>query len=199
MNEEDMIRAIQSTGRTQVQGLQAIYRKSAEFRRYFIRHGLNSEAAEDLVQETIVRIFKSAGQNSGGAGFSDASANAWLWSIARNALVDIQRKKKALMVSVDGDGLDDASDARLQAELAQNNPHGQTQETAQDCVMHGLDEFAAEYPDRALVLEMQMDGEDVVSIARRIGRTVAASKEYLSQCKKKLAPYIEPCLGLLNA
>jgi RNA polymerase sigma factor (sigma-70 family) len=199
MNEEEIIIALKSNGRAQEQGLQAMYRKSAEFRRYFIRHGLSSAAAEDLVQETIVKIFKSAAQYSGGAGYSDASANAWLWSIARNALVDVQRKNRPHMVSVEGEGLDEPSDARLQAELAQINPHGRTQETAQDCVMHGLDEFAAEYPDRALVLEMQMDGEDVASIARRIGRTVAASKEYLSQCKKKLAPYIEPCLGLLNA
>lgn len=194
-----MIRAIQSVGRAQEQGLQALYRKSAEFRRYFVRHGLTLEAAEDLVQETIVKIFKSAPQFSGGAGFSDASANAWLWTVARNALIDAQRKHKPSMVSVDDDGADEASQVALQAELAQHNPHGGIQETAQDCVTHGLDSFAAEHPDRARALEMQMDGEDVASIARRIGRTVAAAKEYLSQCKKKLAPYIEPCLGLLNA
>jgi RNA polymerase sigma factor (sigma-70 family) len=199
MQEEDMIRAIQSVGHTQEQGLHALYRKAAEFRRYFVRHGLSLEAAEDLVQETIVKIFKSAPQFNGGAGFSDASANAWLWTIARNALIDVQRKNKSYMVSYDDDGADEASQVALQAELAKHNPYGKMQETAQDCVTHGLDNFAAEFPDRARALEMQMDGEDVASIARRIGRTVAAAKEYLSQCKKKLAPYIEPCLGLLNA
>lgn len=193
-----MIRAIQTGGRVQEQGLQALYRKAAEFRRYFVRHGLSIEAAEDLVQETIVKIFKSANQFSGGAGFSDASANAWLWTIARNALTDVQRKNKPFMVSVDDDNSDEGSQASLQSELAQHNPHGQLQESAQDCVTRGLDAFAAEHPDRALALEMQMDGEDVASIARRIGRSVAAAKEYLSQCKKKLAPYIEPCLGLLT-
>lgn len=194
-----MIRAIQSDGRAQEQGLHALYRKAAEFRRYFVRHGLSLEAAEDLVQETIVKIFKSATQFSGGAGFSDASANAWLWTIARNALIDSQRKNKPHIVSIDDDGTDEGSKVALQAELALHNPHGEMKETAQDCVMQGLYVFAAEHPDRANALEMQMDGEDVASIARRIGRTVAAAKEYLSQCKKKLAPYIEPCLGLLNA
>jgi RNA polymerase sigma-70 factor (ECF subfamily) len=199
MQEEDMIRAIQSGGHTQEQGLQALYRKAAEFRRYFVRHGLSLDSAEDLVQETIVKIFKSAAQFSGGAGFSDASANAWLWAIARNALIDVQRKHNPHMISVDDDGTDEASQVALQAELAQQNPHGKRQETVQDCVTQGLENFAAEHPDRARALEMQMDGEDVASIARRIGRTLAAAKEYLSQCKKKLAPYIEPCLGLLNA
>jgi RNA polymerase sigma-70 factor (ECF subfamily) len=198
MQEEDMIRAIQADGRVQDEGLKALYTKAAEFRRYFVRHGLSLEASEDLVQETIVKIFKAAKQYSGGAGFSDSSANAWLWAIARNALLDVQRKHKPHMVSVDEDDEEDASQIALQAELAQSNPHGKMQETAQDCVMRGLDTFAAEHPDRARALEMQMDGEDVASIARRIGRTVAAAKEYLSQCKKKLAPYVEPCLGLLS-
>ncbi|TXG99637.1 MAG: RNA polymerase sigma factor [Rhodocyclaceae bacterium] len=199
MQEEDMIRALQSDGRTQDQGLQALYRKAAEFRRYFVRHGQSQDAAEDLVQETIIKIFRSVGQFSGGAGFSDASANAWLWTIARNTLIDSQRKSKQVLVSIDDDGIDESSQHALQADLAKHNPHGVRIETPQECVERGLDAFAAEHPDRARALEMQMDGEDVASIARRIGRTVAAAKEYLSQCKKKLAPYIEPCLGLLSA
>lgn len=194
-----MIRALQSDGRTQEQGLQALYRKAAEFRRYFVRHGQSQDAAEDLVQETIIKIFRSVGQFSGGAGFSDASANSWLWTIARNTLIDSQRKSKQVLVSIDDDGIDESSQHALQADLAKHNPHGVGIETPQECVERGLDDFAAEHPDRARALEMQMDGEDVASIARRIGRTVAAAKEYLSQCKKKLAPYIEPCLGLLSA
>ena len=198
MQEEDMIRAIQSDGRMQDEGLKALYLKSAEFRRYFVRNGLNLDAAEDLVQETIVKIFKAANQYSGGAGFTDTSANAWMWAIARNSLLDVQRKHKPSMVSVDDDSLGEASQIELQAELAIKNPHGKLIETSQDCVTRGLDTFASEHPDRARALEMQMDGEDINSIARRIGRTAAAAKEYLSQCKKKLAPYIQPCLGLLS-
>lgn len=193
-----MIRAIQSEGRFQDEGLKALYFKSAEFRRYFIRHGLSPDATEDLVQETIVKIFKAAKQYSGGAGFSDTSANAWMWAIARNSLLDMQRKHKPQIVSVDDDSLDEGNQIKLQEELAAKNPHADMHETAQDCVTRGLDTFASEHPDRARALEMQMDGEDITSIARRIGRTAAAAKEYLSQCKKKLAPYIQPCLGLIS-
>lgn len=193
-----MIRAIQSTGREQDEGLKALYQKAAAFRRYFVRNGLTLEAAEDLVQETIVRIFKAANQYSGGAGFSDASANSWLWTIARNALMDVHRKHKPQLISLDDDGADEATQLALEAELATRNPYGKNQETVQDCVTRGLDTFASEHPDRARALEMQMDGEDMNSIARRIGRTVGATKEYLSQCKKKLALHVEPCLGLLS-
>jgi DNA-directed RNA polymerase specialized sigma24 family protein len=71
-------------------------------------------------------------------------------------------------------------------------------QTAQDCVTDGIYDFSADYPDRAKALEMQLDGEDIASIAQRIGRSVTATKEYLSQCKKKLTPYIEHCTALLQ-
>lgn len=81
--------------------------------------------------------------------------------------------------------------------MAQLNPLANAETSAQDCVAMGFEDFAAEHPDRARALEMQLDGESIVSIANRIGRTEAAAKEYLSQCKKKLAPFIAHCTELL--
>jgi hypothetical protein len=46
---------------------------------------------------------------------------------------------------------------------------------------------------------LQMDGLSVEEIGHRIGRTIAATKEYLSQCKKKIQPYIAHCTDLLAA
>ena len=198
MNEEEMIIAIKSGGRQQELALQALYRKSAEFRRHFLYKGVSEQVAADLVQETIVKIFRNASSFSGGGGFGDASANAWMRTIARNALNDLLRAKKADEVSIDDEELGDASSSALEVELARKNPHGPSVQTAQDCVSKGLENFAAEHPDRARALEMQLDGEDIASIGHRIGRTVAAAKEYLSQCKKKLAPFIEHCTTLLQ-
>jgi hypothetical protein len=42
-----------------------------------------------------------------------------------------------------------------------------------------------------------MEGESIEEIGNRIGRTIAATKEYLSQCKKKLLPFISHCRELL--
>ena len=61
----------------------------------------------------------------------------------------------------------------------------------------GLDEFGKREPERALVLLLQMDGHSIEEIGLRIGRTIAATKEYLSQCKKKIQPYIAHCIELL--
>ena len=198
MNEEEMIIAIKSGGRQQELALQALYRKAAAFRRHFQHKGLSQQVAADLVQETIVKIFRSASSFSGGNGFGNDSADAWMWAIARNAMNDQLRIKKTDEVSIDDEGLGDASRLALEVELANKNPHGSSVQTAQDCVSKGIEDFAAEHPDRARALEMQLDGEDIASIGRRIGRTVAAAKEYLSQCKKKLAPFIEHCTALLQ-
>lgn len=199
MTEEEMINAIKSGGRNQDSALTALYRKSAEFRRHFIYKGLSHQLAEDFVQETIVRIFRGAANYSGGKGFGDSSANSWMWTIAKNVMTDYFRSKKVDEVSIDDDSMSDAAKLALEVELAGMNPHGSFDQTARDCVAKGVEDLAAEFPDRARVLEMQMDGEDIASIASRIGRTVAAAKEYLSQCKKKLAPFIEHCTPLLQA
>ena len=66
------------------------------------------------------------------------------------------------------------------------------------CISNGIEDFNSEYPDRAEVLIMQMDGESIESISRRIGRTVAATKEYLSQCRIKLKPFIVNCHQLIS-
>ena len=64
------------------------------------------------------------------------------------------------------------------------------------CVQSGLDDFASDYADRAKALYMQIDGESIESIARRMGRTVNAAKTFISQSKKKLKPYIEHCRAI---
>ncbi|MDD2810326.1 RNA polymerase sigma factor [Rhodoferax sp.] len=205
MNEEEMIISIKSGGRQQELALVALYRKAAEFRRHYQHKGLSHQLSEDLVQETILKIFKSASSFTGSGGFGDGSVNSWMWTIAKNvmndhlrAMFDSHRVKKYDEVSLDDDQMSDVSRFELEAELAKKNPHGSNAQSARDCVSKGIEEFAAEHPDRAKALEMQLDGEDIASIARRIGRSVAASKEFLSQCKKKLSPYIEHCRPLLQ-
>ena len=194
-----MIIAIKSGGRQQEVALRALYRKAAEFHRHFRYKGLPVQVADDLIQETVVKIFRSASSYSGCGGFGDSSANAWMWTIAKNVMNDHLRVRKTDDVSIDDEELGDASRSALEVELANKNPHGMTGQTVQDCVSRGFEEFAAEHPDRHRALEMQLDGEDIASIGRRSGRTAAAAKEFLSQCKKKLSPFIDHCTELLEA
>lgn len=198
MTEKEIIKAIVAGGRNQEAALRALYAKGAEFRRHFMSKGrLSLHEAEDLLQDTIVKIFGKAQQFTGHNGFGDGSANAWMWSIARNGLMDFLRARKSDLVSIDDDSMETSAKHALDLEIAGHNPSASQYPLAGDCVAIGVEEFAAEHPDRARALEMQMDGQSIESIAATIGRTVAATKEFLSQCKKKLAPFIQHCRDLL--
>jgi RNA polymerase sigma-70 factor (ECF subfamily) len=76
---------------------------------------------------------------------------------------------------------------------------GDTQlDSVDECVDRGMDAFVAQMPERAEALNMQMDGASISQIADHLGRTVAATKEYLSQCRKHLQPFVAHCTALLS-
>jgi DNA-directed RNA polymerase specialized sigma24 family protein len=54
-------------------------------------------------------------------------------------------------------------------------------------------------PERAQVLMLVMDGISLEDIGERIGRTAAATKTYLFECRKKLKPFVAHCAELLQA
>lgn len=55
-----------------------------------MRRGVNSERAEDLAQETLLRLWRSASQFELGR----ATASAWVYAIARNVSIDLLRQDR---------------------------------------------------------------------------------------------------------
>ncbi len=206
--------------------------------RFFVyRGGVSGDEAKDVLQETFVKIVRSADSFSG-----DGTAKAWIWQVARNCLIDHQRKQMQIKHEIatakanparkaaeegaktstrDGvkvteypyvkptvdnmkgslgeheTAVNDEQWARLEETTAA--PVSGTPHAVDECVAAGLGQFSSREPERAYVLMMQMDGMSIDDIGQRIGRTVAATKEYLSQCKKKIQPYIAHCTELLAA
>lgn len=209
MNDEEIIKAICSTSQDQNRALLHLYRyKGAEFKRFFYSKGFpfDSKGAthviscEDLLQETVLYIFKGAKNFRGSGGISENSANAWMWAIARNCLNDhLRQKQKDSIVINDSGGETEREPYSTEIKsLIQEASERRTQLEIDLCVSNGIENFCASHPDRALVLMMQMDGENIESIARRIGRTIGATKEYISQCKIKIRPYVENCLEFVS-
>lgn len=60
-------------------------------RAYFLRLGTAASAADDLVQETMLRLWRNAGQFDSLSG----SASAWIFVIARNLRIDRMRRERA--------------------------------------------------------------------------------------------------------
>jgi RNA polymerase sigma factor (sigma-70 family) len=204
MTQEEILKQISTGGRAQNEALRALYQtKATPFKRWFLHKGVHPGAVEDVLQDTIVKIFKNAGSYHGQGGFSDSSASAWMHTIAFSCMQD--HFEKANRIKQNQTSYDDLPDAsKIETErMIQDRAHDAAQSAAtqsvNECIAAGLEDFAAEQPDRHTVLMAQLDGEDIASIGNRIGRTVAATKEYLSQCRKKLAPFIEHCTHLLPA
>lgn len=206
MTDEEIIKAIGSTAREQNKALEQLYRyKGAEFKRFFHYKGIPLGSCEDVLQDAIVKIFNGAKDFRGSGGFSENSANAWMWTIARNSMNDhLQRRQKENTViggSLSDSDWSESHQAELkdgESSLIQDESARTAQLEIDICVSKGMEDFCAEHPDRALVLMMQMDGESIESIARRIERTSAATKEYISQCKIRLKPFIAHCLAFVT-
>lgn len=246
MTDEEIIKAICSTAQEQNRALEQLYRfKGAEFKRFFHFKGIPLGSCEDVLQDSILKIFNGAKEYRGTGGVSENSANAWMWTIARNCMYDYLKREKSgnsrqeeterinelkrhkalnagisndektvfpyvepthTNTKVSGGSLDDPDwlekhSAEVndgESSLIHDTTMRRNQLEVDLCVSNGIKDFCAEHPDRGDVLIHQMDGESIESIARRKDKTTAAMKEYLSQCRKKLKPFIEHCYALIT-
>jgi DNA-directed RNA polymerase specialized sigma24 family protein len=220
MNEEEIIRGLCSTASAQKEAVRALLStKGKEFKYRFKYKGVPNDLCEDLLQEVLIKIIKGASSFDGTGGFTENSASVWMNRIAQNCLNDYFRinlktiKLSTTEIKLNVGSIDDEawmkSNSGIHGNLtnehllhkSENEIYRQyelrNQEISlEECIGDGFEEFASDEPDRARALTMQMDGESIESIAKRINRTVRASAEYLSQCRKKLKPYIENCSNL---
>ena len=122
---------------------------------------------------------------------------AWCWTIARNTLLDHFRKYKKYKndvteVSIDHLSGEEYSKVDKIEIVTRVNKEKEKKDTDQ-CVQLGLQEFAKGMPERAFVIQMKLDNLTNLKISEKIGRTLGATKEYVSQSYKKLGPFIKHC------
>ncbi len=187
-----LLEQLSQGGEARRQAVGALYRRFApRFRRYFRSQRLGDAEAEDLVQEVFVKVVRACGDFRG-----EARADTWLWAIARNSLISRFRSRLPDM-SLDDLDLDQLCAANPALQAA--GPGGAPAGGVDDCVQRGIGRFGEDFPDRARAIGFLVIEEwPVEDIARVLGRTPGATREFLSQCRKKLRPYIEECLELLE-
>ncbi len=95
----DILRIARHQDRDAFARLFAIY--APRVKAYLIRQGVSPELAEDLAQETLVRVWRRA------ATFNpvQATASAWIFAISRNLWIDHLRRERHPSV-LDGRALD---------------------------------------------------------------------------------------------
>ena len=85
---------------------------------------------------------------------------------------------------------------------SENISDSRNKKDIQDCVKNAFAKFAKDggrnQDDRAYVLSLLYSDTSLDDIARKINRTYAATKVFISETKKKFIPYSRPCFELLK-
>lgn len=164
---------------------QLFTRYGREFKGYFRRHGASEAQAEDLLQDTFVKVIRSLDGYSGSGAFE-----AWLWAIARNTMLSEFRSRASDKASV---SLDEQEPEVAERLINRDGSAGSDPADA-DCVERGLAAFADRFAEYANVLErVAVDDWGYEELAQYRNCGAGAAREYLSQCRKRLWEYIGHC------
>jgi len=187
------IRMVARGGRERDVGIGKLFVKyRRQLLAFLVRRGVDPHAAEDLVQEVFVKVVRGA------EGFrSDSKVSTWMFQIARNLHVDTLRRSNL------EDTVEDDDWRRIEAETATDcgliSGEAWRAEETQGCVERAFDAFAGVHPTAAEVLDKVVRlGWSTRDAAEYLKRTEGATREFLSQCRKKLRRYLEPCRELLG-
>ena len=189
MDDQQCLDNIRRGGKLRVDAISALYRAHARrFLGYLMKHRVPREHAEELVQDAFVNIVRHCEAFRG-----DTRFDAWMWAIVRNALIDYFRRRRPEELVDDAD-LETLVNAAAAADVSTD-----ASEELGDCVRKAYASFAAAQPDRAEILSRLVFEEwSIQDIAAVLKRTPGATREYLSQCRKKLSVFLAPCREFLE-
>jgi RNA polymerase sigma factor (sigma-70 family) len=195
MKAEDIIEQIrQGRKEAAAQGLMVAFKRPMT--RFFLGQGVSAEDAEEVFVDTAVTIILKVEQYR-----DEGKAEAWFWQIARNKLIDYYRKNRRHelgRVRPSNTESDSGDEWELIEEPDSAPEQLMLKKQLDDCVEKGVARLKELDPERAEAMNLQLKDFSIEEIAAQIGRTKGATKEYLSQCRKKLAPYVEHCTELLS-
>lgn len=138
----------------------------------------NPADAEDLVQETYVKAFKSAGQFKAGT-----NLRAWLFTILRNHFLNDRRRAKANPVEVDSEAVERvAADTSSASETAED---ALIQRASDDQVRAALE--AVPEPFREAVWLRDAEGFSYVEIAEMLRVPAGTVMSRISRGRRLLA------------
>lgn len=149
---------------------------SSDLRRFIRRRVSDDHVADDLLQETFVRVHR----NIGTLQEADRLA-AWVYRIARNVIHDHHRKAaNATVALADADPVDDC-DARLSRLRCQGGVW--------------LDEMIRSLPEgyREAVQLAEIEGLSQQEVADRLGLSLSGAKSRVQRGRKLLKAELDRC------
>lgn len=161
--------------------------------------GLNDpESARDLVQETFIKVWLRCATFQG-----DSELLPWVKSILRHGLLDRLRRPSG-EVALDTSDEPNPETQRRITELSEDTIPRPDSEAARaqldECFQRCWRRFESASPSHALVMTWIVeDGLSHEEIGELLGRTPGATREFISQCRKRarahLAEWYELAFG----
>lgn len=188
------LQQIAAGGRAGERALEQLYRAYRPKMLGFLRkRRLDLSEAEDVVQQVFLVVAKKAHTFRG-----EAAVSSWLLRLAHNEMVNVFRAKgEEVHVDEEGwGGITNTTPADVVCPLLPD-----PRRALQECFDKAYMAFAKAHPVAADLIYRTLQNEhwNTNDIAQYLGRTAGAAREYLSQCRKKLKPFVEPCRHLLLA
>lgn len=159
----------------------------AEIRSFVRRRISDPHRADDLVADILLKVHRSLGTLDD----RDRLA-AWLFRVARNAIIDEYRRaadNQEVLDPAPGDRLTDGA-----VDVAQVDDADIVQRELADCLRPLLGHLSPEYR-RALELT-DLNGVTQASAARREGISVSGMKSRVQRARKQLAALLNRCCAL---
>lgn len=147
-------------------------------RNFFLKRVSNKEIAEDLLQETFVRIHKNLDN------IDDIQLiRSWVFQIARNIVIDYYRSKSHNAKSVEDD-LEDDLDILIEEE-----------ENLNELVEGWLPQMITQLPNnyREAVELYELEGVPQKQIAERLGISLSGAKSRVQRGRTKLKSLLFNC------
>jgi RNA polymerase sigma-70 factor (ECF subfamily) len=145
--------------------------------------------ADDLVQETVVKVWQRCASYRG-----DAELLGWIRSILRHAIIDFFRaaKPEEPLEDEEGEMSQRAAEGVLGlSTAARDRPEDlMTRDQEESCYRRCFARFEADFPLHATVMRwIAEDGLSNGEIEGLIERSPGATREFISQCRKKARVY----------
>jgi DNA-directed RNA polymerase specialized sigma24 family protein len=153
-----------------------------EFICFAVTRGIDYEDASDLVQKFIIDKLYMKSDSIEHIEY----ARTWMYMVFRNMINDQGR----VLIKNREVSLDEARDQSYEEASGEKN------QTRSDCVQEQLKIFRDKDQKHAEVLDYIMKGFDVEEVRLTIGRSYGATRQFMSQCRKKFKPFLERCLEI---
>ena len=159
-----------------------------KFKRFAQHMGHSEDTAEEIASDSIHTVLRALDTLHQSKKFT-----SWAWQIHRHKITDRFREDKDERMT--DSGLSDEKWLALMERELQSGAASSSNPVAILCLRGQFEAFATDQPERHFVVERSaVDGWSDSQLAAFLGRTAAATRTYLKDCRQRLREYLQPCL-----